>query len=508
MAIRQYLDELGNAARRVGRDTWHAAKQSRGKPLPQSIYEGARATNFEAQTSASHAKYFRDKANALIGQPEHKAAEAAAQKAERLHRQAQGTRFAGQVMGDYLSDASRNRWWLINATQALSTIAGRNALASEGFGPGAQLVGGVALTGLMELATGNIDLTNLHHAGRPAGYSTLFPKELETIDPETGEASITIDRRQSANPVAELGARYFLNRTGRILPEAQFLAERPDVTPEEYRRFVAAKRKDQFFGLEDMPVTASAPLGAIAGNLIAGKMGRNRLAGMAAGAIAGPLLKQGLIDVPTELRVIHGTAETPNDPVGEIEFLGYRLPVKAIAATVAGAAALKYGGRALKNRGKQYGQFNLNLAGLDEVSNVASHRYTIDPIRDNPPWARPPASSGFQKEASPPGYQLTLGLNGEEPRKRIVSDGKPPRYYSPAQKIYAEMMPDFQRYGEYAVRAAANAYRSFGESVDENAFELAKALNKLRNKYKAEAEASNAWDGVMGQSKDFWTGVF
>lgn len=256
----------------------------------------------------------------------------------------------GQVAGDYVSDGTRNLWWLINAPQAITGLAGRGIMKSEGYGPLGAVVGGTGLTLGMELATGNIDPTNLDEAGRPRGYSVLFPKETQQVNPETGEIEVVLDRTKSNNPAAEIAARYFLNRTGRILPEEQFLVERPDVTPEEYARFRAAKQDNTFFGLEDMPLQTSAPLGAIGGAVVANTTGRNRVAGALLGGIAAPLVKEVAIDVPTSLGILHGTTETPDDPVGEIEFLGYRIPFKAIAATAAMGAGMKLGARALRNR--------------------------------------------------------------------------------------------------------------------------------------------------------------
>lgn len=257
---------------------------------------------------------------------------------------------AGAVAGDYLGDGSRSLWWLINAAQAVAGLAGRRIMKDEGYGPLAQAIGATGLTLGMELASGNIDPTNLAEAGRPKGYSTLFPKEIERINPETGKTEIVLDRTKSNNPAAEIAARYFLNRTGRILPEEEFLKERPDVTPEEYARFREAKNKNTFFGIEDMPIQTSIPLGAIAGTTISAMGNRNKIAGALLGGIAAPLTKEIFVDVPTSLGILHGTTETPDDPLGEIEFLGYRIPFKAIAATALLGAGLKYGSRALKNK--------------------------------------------------------------------------------------------------------------------------------------------------------------
>jgi len=292
---------------------------------------------------------------------------------------------AGAVAGDYIADGSRNLWWLINAAQAVSGLAGRKIMKDEGYGILGQALGATGLALGMELASGNIDPTNIGEAGRPKGYSTLFPKEIEQINPETGQLEIVLDRTKSNNPAAELAARYILNRTGNILPEEQFLKERPDVSPEEYARFRAAKNKNTFFGIEDMPIYTSAPLGAIAGAGLNSMSGRSKVAGALLGAISAPLIKEVGVDVPTSLGILHGTAETPDDPVGEIEFLGYRIPFKAIAATAALGAGLKYGSRAIRNRGPGSSQMGINL---NRLASDGVTEYNLTPTKPVNPQGR------------------------------------------------------------------------------------------------------------------------
>lgn len=344
------------------RPRWDALVNSISQNLGTSVVRSAVSVPSQAQLDRARILKFRKtdantKMNqareALAATPGNKAALEALKAAQQEHRNVlfdETIERVGQVAGDYIGDGTRNLWWLINAPQAITGLVGRTIMKSEGSDALGAALGGTGLTLGMELATGNIDLTNLDEAGRPKGYSVLFPKEIQQVNPETGEIEIVLDRTKSNNPAAEIAARYFLNRTGRILPEEQFLAERPDVTPEEYARFRAAKQDNTFFGLEDMPVQTSAPLGAIAGALASNATGKNRIAGALLGGITAPLAKEVAIDVPTSLGILHGTTETPDDPVGEIEFLGYRIPFKAIAATAALGAGMKLGARALRNR--------------------------------------------------------------------------------------------------------------------------------------------------------------
>jgi len=344
---RSRLDALVNATRQnVGRSV---AKSTLGGRTPEQI-EKANTFNVRKLRAEDRVRKASEKVKLNPGDADAlRELEAAKQERSTVWLDKQ-IDVAGQVAGDYIGDGTRNLWWLINAPQAITGLIGRKILESEGYGTLGTALGATGLTLGMELATGNIDLTNLGEAGRPKGYSVLFPRETQQVNPETGEIEVVLDRTKSNNPAAELAARYFLNRTGRILPEEQFLAERPDVTPEEYARFRAAKQNNTFFGLENIPLQTSVPIGTIGGATIANAMGKNRIAGALLGGATTPLVKEVAIDVPTSLGILHGTTETPDDPVGEIEFLGYRIPFKAIAATAALGAGLKLGGRALRNR--------------------------------------------------------------------------------------------------------------------------------------------------------------
>ena len=58
---------------------------------------------------------------------------------------------------------------------------------------------------------------------REEGYKAVLPSEG--------------DPRQSENALAEAGSRYFLGRTGGLLPYDEFVKERPDVSKEEYYKY-------------------------------------------------------------------------------------------------------------------------------------------------------------------------------------------------------------------------------------------------------------------------------
>jgi len=63
--------------------------------------------------------------------------------------------------------------------------------------------------------------------GGAPGYEALIPSEE--------------DPRKSANPVLEVGLKYLTGRTGDMLNYNEFVKERPDVSPEEYKAYKAFK---------------------------------------------------------------------------------------------------------------------------------------------------------------------------------------------------------------------------------------------------------------------------
>lgn len=137
---------------------------------------------------------------------------------------------AGALAGDIATDGLRNIWWFINAPQALTTLAtlqashtaGRESLPAGWEGPAMR-------SRTMRLATALPAAIGMSFAignyGRTPGYTAAVPSEA--------------DKTVAADPLAELGARYVLGRTGSLLPYDQFAKERPDVSKGEYEAYKA-----------------------------------------------------------------------------------------------------------------------------------------------------------------------------------------------------------------------------------------------------------------------------
>jgi len=137
----------------------------------------------------------------------------------------------GALAGDVATDSSRGFVWRWNHPLAMSGGIGNKAGELAGLSPTGVALMGYSATALMDATTGNVNWGNLEESGRPAGYQAIY------ANPE--------DPTQTTRPAEEFLTRYFVGRTGKMMPWEQFHAERPDVTPEEY---IAHKKYQQSEG--------------------------------------------------------------------------------------------------------------------------------------------------------------------------------------------------------------------------------------------------------------------
>lgn len=151
---------------------------------------------------------------------------------------------AGITAGDLASEGLRNIWWFINAPQALASLAVLSAVhgASQEFrDDDPNLKGPLLRNRTMRLATAvpAVIATSMAvgNAGRQPGFKAVVPSE---ADPTV-----------SADPLGEAVSRFFLGRSGSLLPYEEFVKERPDVSRSEYESY-----KAYLFG-NAMPIKAT-----------------------------------------------------------------------------------------------------------------------------------------------------------------------------------------------------------------------------------------------------------
>lgn len=144
---------------------------------------------------------------------------------------AKAAQAAGIIGADMASDGMRNIWWFLNAPQAIAQVA--------------------MFQGMRDAAKKNASVSGLHKqeslirnrnlrmaAAAPAWIATSMgignfmrqPGYKATL-PDTENPT------ETTNVAGELANRYFLGRTGSLLPYEEFVKERPDVSRQEYNAY-------------------------------------------------------------------------------------------------------------------------------------------------------------------------------------------------------------------------------------------------------------------------------
>lgn len=262
----------------------------------------------------------------------------------------------GTVAADVTQDNTRNFYWLLNAAQATGNVIAESAmgLANPSL-YGKRTVGKIKTTpkggkylddagnprkGVSIDSEGNVQKRNfepgyLAALGIPTGIA--INTGLGLLTPFGGAEGYKAalpseeDPTKTANVLGEVGLKYLMGSTGKMLPYSEFKEVRPDVSPEEYRAYQAFKYDkgidlnpfdDGKFGLpggvvkttsegvhgpelqflgRSLPVTTGIVpyLGALAGG-VAGVRSKKPIrggfvggvTGLAAGQIAGNLLEE------------------------------------------------------------------------------------------------------------------------------------------------------------------------------------------------------------------------
>ena len=214
-----------------------------------------------------------------------------------------GGQMLGTAAADVLQDGTRSFWWLMNAMQAASNVgaeaafraaapelyqtkpalaqdgsrinirsdAGKARAVDEGFAT--DLDGDFTLKAGISAKDG--ELRKRNHAGGHAA-ALLFPQGLAIntalglMTPFGGapgyEAALPDpeDKSKTSNVLGEVAVKYFMGRTGNLLPYEEFVKVRPDVSRSEYNAYKAFKYdKKGDFDLSDGDFTL--PTGVLKG---------------------------------------------------------------------------------------------------------------------------------------------------------------------------------------------------------------------------------------------------
>ena len=137
----------------------------------------------------------------------------------------------GSIINDVMTDGMRNIWWFLNAPQAITQIAvlqGINTAKQRNMDTSVRRADSPVFQsrGLRMAASAPAVIAvsmGLGNAYRQPGYKAVVPDE--------------DDPTKSANLLAEGIDRYFLGRSGQLLPYDEFVKERPDVSRAEYNQY-------------------------------------------------------------------------------------------------------------------------------------------------------------------------------------------------------------------------------------------------------------------------------
>ena len=182
----------------------------------------------------------------------------------------------GTIAADLTQDNTRSFWWLMNAAQAIGNVAAEKAMAkanpslygqtvqrapngqpltikkNEGLAQEMGLLDnqGKPKKGVKINSDGEISKRNFEPGDKAAlliptgvainsGLGLLSPfggaegYEAAAPDPE--------DKTKTRNVVEEVALKYFMGRTGNLLPYEEFSQVRPDVSREEYNKYQGFK---------------------------------------------------------------------------------------------------------------------------------------------------------------------------------------------------------------------------------------------------------------------------
>ena len=266
---------------------------------------------------------------------------------------------AGTIGADLTQDNTRSFYWLLNAAQATGNVINESILGSKLIGNPSlydkKIVGNVKTAtkggeyldpkgsprkGVSIGEEGNLEKRkfepgHLAALGIPTGIAINTGLGLMTPfgGAEGYKAAIPDeeDPTKTANVVGEIGLKYMMGSTGKMLPYSEFSQVRPDVSPEEYKAYQAFKYDKPIFDVNpfddgrmgimagavkttdegihgpelqflgrSLPVTTGIVpyIGALAGGVAGVRSGRpilggfgGGMAGRAVGQVAGQLLE-------------------------------------------------------------------------------------------------------------------------------------------------------------------------------------------------------------------------
>ena len=144
---------------------------------------------------------------------------------------AKAAQAVGVIGSDLATDGMRNIWWFLNAPQAIAQVAmfqgmrqaAKNNAAVSGLDPREPVLRTRAKRMAAAAPAWIAASMGIGNFMRQPGYKATLPDQ--------------DDPTQTTNMAGELANRYFLGRSGSLLPYDEFVKERPDVSRSEYNAY-------------------------------------------------------------------------------------------------------------------------------------------------------------------------------------------------------------------------------------------------------------------------------
>ncbi len=144
---------------------------------------------------------------------------------------AKAAQAAGVIGADLATDGMRNIWWFLNAPQAVAQVAmfqgmrqaAANNASVSGLDPRESVLRNRSVRMAAAAPAWIAASMGIGNFMRQPGYKATLPDQ--------------DDPTQTTNMAGELANRYFLGRSGSLLPYDEFVKERPDVSRSEYNAY-------------------------------------------------------------------------------------------------------------------------------------------------------------------------------------------------------------------------------------------------------------------------------
>ena len=234
---------------------------------------------------------------------------------------AKAAQAAGVIGADLATDGMRNIWWFLNAPQAVAQVAmfqgmrqaaAKNAPVS-GLDPREPVLRNRSVRMAAAAPAWIAASMGIGNFMRQPGYKATLPDQ--------------DDPTQTTNIAGELANRYFLGRSGSLLPYDEFVKERPDVSRSEYnayKNYLFANKSplkgtmDGISGPEINFMGKSIPLATGLIPIAASVMGARRGIKRGIEKVAGPEGKGGYVKEKELLEQYESLKDQSRDPKSDV----------------------------------------------------------------------------------------------------------------------------------------------------------------------------------------------